>query len=231
MKGVKILDSLVINENLHGWGSAMNDDTKLYLEKVITYYENLKNIPHITIYPREKDIFRAFEMTPYDQVKVVILGQDPYHEEGQANGLAFSVNNGIKTPPSLQNIFRELQNDMGGRLRTNTDLSDWAEQGVLLLNSSLSVIEGKANSMSKAWEPFTDNIIEILNKKEDPIVFVLWGNNAKRKKKLIDGSHHCIIESAHPSPLSAYRGFFGSKPFSKINQNLNRFGYKEINWN
>lgn len=225
------MDSLVINKHLRGWDSAMNDNTKLCLEKGITYYENLKNIPHITIYPREKDMFRAFEMTPYDQVKVVILGQDPYHEEGQANGLAFSVNNGIKAPPSLQNIFKELQNDMGGRLRTNTDLSDWAEQGVLLLNSSLSVIEGKANSMSKVWEPFTDNIIEILNKKEDPIVFVLWGNNAKRKKKLIDGSHHCIIESAHPSPLSAYRGFLGSKPFSKINQNLKRFGYKEINWN
>ena len=226
-----MLDLLTANKHLHGWDSAMNDNIKVCLAKGMAYYENLKNVSHITIYPKEKDIFRAFEMTPYDEVKVVILGQDPYHEDGQANGLAFSVNNGTKAPPSLQNIFKELQDDMGGRFRTNTDLSDWAEQGVLLLNSSLSVIEGKANSMSKTWEPFTDGIIELLSKKETPIVFVLWGNNAKRKKKLIDVSRHCVIESAHPSPLSAYRGFFGSKPFSKVNQNLKRFGYKEINWN
>lgn len=182
------------------------------------------------VYPPQEQIFSAFDKTPLDQVCVVILGQDPYHEANQANGLAFSVNSGTKMPPSLRNIFKELKDDFGGDLRTNTDLSDWAEQGVLLLNTSLTVIEGQANSMARLWEPFTDAIIQLLNKQEHPIVFVLWGNNARKKKSIIDMSRHYVIESEHPSPLSANRGFFGSKPFSKTNQILKRLGENEIRW-
>lgn len=182
------------------------------------------------VYPPQEQIFSAFDKTPLDQVRVVILGQDPYHEAGQANGLAFSVNSGTKMPPSLRNIFKELKDDLGGELRTNTDLSDWAEQGVLLLNTSLTVIESQANSMPKLWEPFTDSVIRLLNEQERPIVFVLWGNNARKKKSIIDTSRHYVIESAHPSPLSANRGFFGSKPFSKTNQILKRLGENEIWW-
>lgn len=182
------------------------------------------------VYPPQEQIFSAFDKTPLDQVRVVILGQDPYHEANQANGLAFSVNSGTKIPPSLRNIFKELKDDFGRDLRTNTDLSDWAEQGVLLLNTSLTVIEGQANSMARLWEPFTDAIIQLLNKQEHPIVFVLWGNNARKKKSIIDVSRHYVIESAHPSPLSANRGFFGSKPFSKTNQILKRLGENEICW-
>lgn len=182
------------------------------------------------VYPPQEQIFSAFDKTPLDQVRVVILGQDPYHEANQANGLAFSVNSGTKIPPSLRNIFKELKDDLGGELRTNTDLSDWAEQGVLLLNTSLTVIESQANSMSKLWEPFTDSVIRLLNEQERPIVFVLWGNNARKKKSIIDTSRHYVIESAHPSPLSANRGFFGSKPFSKTNQILKRLGENEIWW-
>lgn len=182
------------------------------------------------VYPPQEQIFSAFNKTPLDQVRVVILGQDPYHEANQANGLAFSVNSGTKMPPSLRNIFKELKDDLGGELRTNTDLSDWAEQGVLLLNTSLTVIEGQANSMARLWEPFTDAIIQLLNKQEHPIVFVLWGNNARKKKSIINMSRHYVIESAHPSPLSANRGFFGSKPFSKTNQILKRLGENEICW-
>lgn len=182
------------------------------------------------VYPSQEQIFSAFDKTPLDQVRVVILGQDPYHEANQANGLAFSVNSGTKMPPSLRNIFKEIKADLGGELRTNTDLSDWAEQGVLLLNTSLTVIESQANSMAKLWEPFTDAIIQLLNKQEHPIVFVLWGNNARKKKSIIDMSRHYVIESAHPSPLSANRGFFGSKPFSKTNQILKQLGEDEIRW-
>ena len=182
------------------------------------------------VYPPQEQIFSAFDKTPLDQVRVVILGQDPYHEANQANGLAFSVNSGTKMPPSLRNIFKELKDDLGGDLRTNTDLSDWAEQGVLLLNTSLTVIEGQANSMARLWESFTDAVIRLLNEQERPIVFVLWGNNARKKKSIINTSRHYVIESAHPSPLSANRGFFGSKPFSKTNQILKQLGEDEICW-
>lgn len=176
------------------------------------------------------DFYRAFELTPFDKVKVVILGQDPYHEQGQANGLAFSVYNGVKMPPSLRNIFKELQDDLGGDLRTNTDLSDWAEQGVLLLNTALSVIEGEANSMASIWEPYTDRLIQLIDENKTPVIFVLWGGNARKKKALIKNNKALIVESAHPSPLSAYRGFFGSKPFSKINEKLVSLNLEPINW-
>lgn len=176
-------------------------------------------------------MFRALDLTPLDEVRVVILGQDPYHEENQANGLAFSVYNGVKMPPSLRNMFKELQDDLGGELRLDTDLSDWARQGVLLLNTALTVIEGSANSMAKVWEPFTDRLIELIDQSCSPVIFVLWGSNAQKKEKLIKNNRDYIVKSAHPSPLSAYRGFFGSRPYSKINQMLKDMGQKEIIWN
>lgn len=216
------------NKNLQNWVNNFDEKTKNESAKAFdTYYKmKLQNV----IYPNSADIYNAFKKTSYDDVKVVILGQDPYHEEGQANGLAFSVNNGVKMPPSLKNIFKELQDDIGGELRTNTDLTDWAEQGVFLLNSSLTVIEGRPNSMADIWNTFTDSIIKLLNSKEKPIIFVLWGKNARNKKKLIDTNKHFIIESAHPSPLSAYRGFFDSKPFSKVNEYLISTGQVPIDW-
>lgn len=214
--------------NLKNWVDNFDEQTKIASGKAFNTYYKMKS--QNVIYPNSADIYNAFMKTSYDDVKVVILGQDPYHEEGQANGLAFSVNNDVKMPPSLKNIFKELQDDIGGELRTNTDLTDWAEQGVFLLNSSLTVIEGRPNSMADIWNTFTDSIIKLLNDKEKPIVFVLWGKNARDKKKLIDTNKHFIIESAHPSPLSAYRGFFGSKPFSKVNEYLISTGQVPIDW-
>ena len=214
--------------NLKNWVDNFDEQTKIESGKAFNIYYKMKS--QNVIYPNSADIYNAFMKTSYDDVRVVILGQDPYHEEGQANGLAFSVNNGVKMPPSLKNIFKELQDDIGGELRTNTDLTNWAEQGIFLLNSSLTVIEGRPNSMADIWNTFTDSIIKLLNNKEKPIVFVLWGKNARNKKKLIDTNKHFIIESAHPSPLSAYRGFFGSKPFSKVNEYLISTGQVPIDW-
>lgn len=177
-------------------------------------------------FPKYENIFNALRYTDYDEVKVVILGQDPYHGENEAHGLAFSVLEGVKRPPSLNNIFKELYSDLG-IVRTSNNLSDWAQQGVLLLNTVLTVEKDKAFShRNHGWEIFTDKIIEELNKREEPIIFVLWGNPARSKKALITNKKHIIIESAHPSPLSASRGFFGSKPFSKINKYLD----KPIKW-
>lgn len=183
-----------------------------------------------TIFPEKSNLFRALKLTDYDNVKVVILGQDPYHGEGEANGLCFSVNTDIKTPPSLQNIFKELKNDLNIE-RINTDLSDWAEQGILLLNAVLTVEKDKAFShRGKGWEIFTDKIIEKLNEKEDGIVFVLWGNAARSKKALLTNKIHKVVESAHPSPLSYSRGFKDSKPFSRVNKLLKMMGKDEIRW-
>lgn len=218
----------VYKNNLKNWVDNFDEQAKIESAKAFNTYYKIKT--QNVIYPNSADIYNAFKKTSYDNVKVVILGQDPYHEEGQANGLAFSVNNGVKIPPSLKNIFKELQDDIGGKLRTNSDLSDWAKQGVFLLNSSLTVIEGRPNSMADIWNTFTDSIIKLLNNKEKPIVFVLWGKNARDKKRLIDTNKHFIIESAHPSPLSAYRGFFGSKPFSKVNEYLISTGRVPIDW-
>lgn len=182
------------------------------------------------IYPKNEDLFKALKETSYNDTKVVILGQDPYHGENEANGLCFSVNHGIKTPPSLQNIFKELKNDLG-IIRTDTDLIDWAKQGILLLNTVLTVEKDKAFShRDKGWEIFTDEIIKKLNEKNDPIVFVLWGSAAKSKKALLTNNIHKIVESAHPSPLSYYRGFSGSKPFSKVNNLLKSVNKVEIRW-
>ena len=181
------------------------------------------------IYPPSEDIFNALHLTPLKDVKVLILGQDPYHGLGEAHGLSFSVHNNVKMPPSLQNIFKELYSDIGIK-RTNTDLTDWAKQGVLLLNSIMTVEQDKPVShKDKGWEIFTDTIIKKLNEREKQIVFVLWGSFARSKKELITNKNHKIIESAHPSPLSASRGFIGSKPFSKINEYLKNIN-KKINW-
>ncbi len=183
------------------------------------------------IYPDKNDIFNALHYTSYEQVKVVILGQDPYHGPGQAHGLSFSVKAGVKAPPSLQNIFKELKDDLGYQISKSGCLESWAREGVLLLNTVLTVRQGEPNSHKGiGWEIFTDRIIELLNQRSTPIVFILWGKNAYEKEKLITQKHHFMIKSPHPSPLSAHRGFFGSKPFSKANQYLESVGQSHINW-
>lgn len=184
-----------------------------------------------TVYPDNADVLNSLNITPLTQTRVVILGQDPYHGPGQAHGLAFSVRRGVKIPPSLANIFRELTDDIGIETSTHGCLEHWAQQGVLLLNSTLTVQAGRAGSHSgHGWETFTDTIIAALGDSRRPIVFVLWGNSARGKRKLIRGQQHTVIESAHPSPLSAYRGFFGSRPFSAINKALIASGSEAIDW-
>lgn len=185
-----------------------------------------------TIYPSMYDIFNAFKMTPYKSIKAVILGQDPYHEPNQAHGLCFSVKDGCVPPPSLINIFKEMKSDLGLQPPKSGDLTKWAERGVLLLNTTLTVRRGAANSHSKCgWTAFTDEVIKKISAREKPVVFILWGGNARAKKPLIDTERHFIVESAHPSPLSCYNGFFGSKPFSKTNGFLERVGEEPIDWN
>lgn len=184
-----------------------------------------------TIYPNMYDLFNALHFTSCEDTKVVILGQDPYHGPKQAHGLSFSVNHGVKSPPSLVNIYKELNSDLGCYIPNNGYLKKWADQGVLLLNTVLSVRAGEANShKNKGWEHFTNKVIDVLNKKDTPIVFILWGNNAISKTSLITNPKHFIIKSVHPSPLSASRGFFGSKPFSKTNDFLISTGQKPIDW-
>lgn len=184
-----------------------------------------------TIYPDKYNIFNALKLTPYEQVKVVILGQDPYHGQGQAHGLSFSVQPGVQTPPSLQNMYKELRDDLGCFIPNNGYLVPWAKQGVLLLNTVLTVEAGKANShRKKGWENFTDEVIKKLNERDKPIVFLLWGNNAKEKMSLITNPNHFILTTVHPSPLSATRGFMGCKHFSKTNEILKGIGEKEIDW-
>lgn len=184
------------------------------------------------IYPPMFDIFNALRYTSYENTRVVILGQDPYHEPGQAHGLSFSVKKGIKIPPSLVNIYKELKTDIGMEIPNHGELTSWAKQGVLLLNATLTVRQGLANSHQNiGWSIFTDNIIKALNESSKPVVFILWGGNARSKKKYISNPNHLIIESAHPSPLSAYNGFFGSRPFSRTNEFLSKNGFEPINWN
>ena len=201
------------------WDSILKEEfNKDYFKDLIKFLD--KERKSKTIFPKSIDLYKALKLTDYDEVSVVILGQDPYHGDGEANGLCFSVNHGIQTPPSLKNIFKELKSDLNIE-RTDTDLSDWAKQGVLLLNTVLTVEKDKAFShRGKGWEIFTDKIIEKLNEKEDPIVFVLWGNAARSKKVLLTNKKHMVVESAHPSPLSYNRGFKDSKPFSKVNSTL-----------
>lgn len=212
-----------------GWDIVLQEETKKdYFKKLGIFVK--KEYKEKRIFPPYENIFDALRFTDYNDVKVVILGQDPYHGLGEAHGLSFSVKEGVKIPPSLKNIFKELEDDLKIK-RTKTDLTDWAKQGVLLLNSIMTVVEDNPLShKDKGWELFTDNIISILNKREDPVIFVLWGSFARSKKILITNKNHKIIEAAHPSPLSAYRGFFGSKPFSKINKYLKEMKKEEIKW-
>jgi uracil-DNA glycosylase len=200
------------------------------------YYKKLRaflieEYRHTTVYPDMYDIFNALHYTPYANVKVVILGQDPYHGPGQAHGLSFSVKPGVAPPPSLQNIFKELHDDLGCRIPNHGYLVSWAEQGVLLLNTVLTVRANTPNSHQNiGWEIFTDSVIRALNAKEEPVVFILWGSHAQKKAELITDKRHHIIRSPHPSPLSAHRGFFGSRPFSAANRFLQAQGRGEINW-
>ena len=214
----------------NNWNIKIGDEFKkdyyLELRKFLVNEYNTK-----TIYPNMYDIFNALHYTDYDKVKVVILGQDPYHGPNQAHGLSFSVKPNIPIPPSLRNIYKELHDDLGCYIPNNGYLKKWADEGVLLLNTVLTVRAGIANShKNKGWEQFTDNIIKVLNEREKPIVFILWGNNAISKKKLITNKNHLILQSVHPSPLSASRGFFGSKPFSKTNSFLESIGETPIDW-
>lgn len=181
------------------------------------------------IFPPKHEVFNAFRLTPFANVKVVIVGQDPYHGVGEAHGLSFSVRDGVKLPPSLKNIYKELYDDLGVPIRTSGDLSSWAKQGVLMLNSTLTVEKDNANSHSNiGWQLFTDDVIRLIDNNKRDVVFILWGNYARSKKALI--KNNFIIESAHPSPFSAYNGFFGSKPFSKCNNYLKSKGLEEIKW-
>ena len=200
------------------------------------YYQELqafvqKRRSEVRVFPEEKNVFNALELTPFESVKVVILGQDPYHGSGQAHGLSFSVQKGIPLPPSLKNIYKELQEDIGGEVPIEGDLSHWAKQGVLLLNTVLTVEEGNANShKGKGWERLTNRLIESLNELKHPVIFILWGKPAQDKEKLIINPNHVILKAPHPSPLSAYRGFFGSKPFSRVNDILIQQGQTPIRW-
>ena len=202
---------------------------KSYFSNLVQFVKN--EYASKRIYPKGSQIFNAFEKTPFEQVKVVILGQDPYHEPGQAHGLCFSVNDGIPLPPSLQNIYKELQDDLGIQPQRSGNLERWAEQGVLLLNATLTVQAHSAGShQNKGWEAFTDAVIHKIAEEKEHIVFILWGSYAQRKGAFIDPSKHLILKAVHPSPLSVYRGFFGSKPFSKANDYLIQTGQTPIQW-
>ena len=214
----------------NSWDLYLKEEYKKdYFKKIL---ENVnKEYKNGICYPPKNEIFNAFRLTPYENVKVVIIGQDPYHGEYQAEGLSFSVKNHVNRPPSLQNIFKELEKDLNVKVSQNNSLIPWAKQGVLLLNSVLTVQKDKpASHKYIGWERFTDEVIKILNKKKEPVVFILWGNFARNKKKYITNNIHKIIESAHPSPFSAYNGFFGSKPFSNTNNYLESNKIKPINW-
>ena len=215
-----------VNNN---WDIILKDEyEKEYFKNLLNYINEEYN--NKTVYPLKENIFKALEYTDYNDIKVVILGQDPYHGEDEAQVLSFSIPNDIRITPSLRNIFKELKNDLNIE-RTNTDLTDWAKQGILLLNAILTVCKDTPLShKDKGWETFTDEIIKKINEREDPVIFILWGNYARSKKKLITNKNHYIIESAHPSPLSASRGFFDSKPFSKTNNILNSINKESIRW-
>lgn len=184
-----------------------------------------------TVYPPGKEIFAAFDACPFDEVKVVIIGQDPYHGPGQANGLCFSVRDGVRMPPSLLNIFKEIQHDLGKPIPSSGNLERWARQGVLLLNATLTVRSSSPGShQNKGWETFTDSVIRVISEEKNGVVFLLWGSYAQKKGEIIDRSRHLVLMSAHPSPFSADRGFFGNKHFSKTNEYLRSKGVKEIEW-
>ncbi|MGI5948782.1 uracil-DNA glycosylase [Peptoniphilus sp.] len=200
------------------------------------YYKNLRELlideyRHYQIFPKAEDIFNAFNYTSYEDLKVLILGQDPYHNVGQAHGLAFSVKEGVKVPPSLRNIYKELNEDLGVKIPDSGYLKKWTEEGIMLLNTTLTVRAHQPMSHSKiGWEIFTDAVIKKINEREKPVVFILWGNHARERKRLITNSRHLIIEGPHPSPFSANRGFFGSRPFSRANKFLEENGIEPPTW-
>ncbi|HJZ48061.1 MAG TPA: uracil-DNA glycosylase [Roseiflexaceae bacterium] len=208
----------------------------LHSETEKPYYQQLQQFlaeerRNHTVFPPEQEVFTALELTPYDRANVLLLGQDPYHDDGQAHGLAFSVRPGVPPPPSLANMFKELKSDVGFRIPNNGYLAPWARQGMLLLNAVLTVRAHEPNShKNKGWETFTDAVIRAMNAKQSQVVFVLWGGYARKKMALIDTSRHVVIESAHPSPLSARNGFFGSRPFSRINAVLQAADQPQIDW-
>lgn len=206
-----------------------NEYKKEYFQKLLDFIK--EEYKSKTIYPKQNEVFNAFRYTDYQDIKVVILGQDPYHGINQAEGLSFSVKDEVLKPPSLKNIFKELESDLGIPFPEHNSLKPWAKQGVLLLNAVLTVEEHKPTShKDRGWENFTDAVIKVLNERDKPIVFILWGSYARSKKTYITNPIHLVIESAHPSPFSARNGFFGSKPFSKTNEFLKKNGIKEIDW-
>lgn len=212
------------------WEKQLNTElSSSYFKELQTFLD--MEFKNEIIYPNCSLVFNAFNETPFDKVKVVVLGQDPYHGEGQANGLSFSVSKGVKIPPSLKNIFKELHNDIGVDVPIHGDLTSWAKQGVLLLNSTLTVKKGLPGShQKKGWEIFTDNCIKLISEKHTNVVFMLWGNYAKKKEELIDITKHLVLKSVHPSPFSARNGFFGSKHFSKANDFLKNTQQLRIDW-
>lgn len=213
------------------WLKLLKNEFEQDYMKQLDIFLEAENRKNKIIFPEPKNYFAALDLVPMEAVKVVILGQDPYHGEGQAHGLSFSVQDGVRYPPSLQNIFKELKDDMGCDIPKTGDLTHWAQQGVLLLNSVLTVEKDKAASHQKrGWETFTDKIISAVNDNCDHVVFVLWGSYAQKKAQFVDRQKHFVIESAHPSPLSSYRGFFGSKPFSKANHWLKEKKIEPIDW-
>lgn len=216
-----------IEEN---WRKLLKDTfNEEYFEELMSFLE--KEYNQYTIFPKKEDVFHALNITSYNSVKAVIIGQDPYHGEGQAQGLSFSVALDVKIPPSLRNIFIELKEDLGCSSPQSGSLEKWSEEGVLLLNTVLTVRKAEPNShKDKGWETLTDEVISLLNNRKQPIVFILWGKHAQKKKHLISSPQHFIIESAHPSPFAARKGFFGSKPFSRTNDFLKKKGLGEIDW-
>jgi uracil-DNA glycosylase len=214
-----------------GWQQVLQKEfDEEYFKKLTNFVKSEYQTK--TVYPPPKFMYRAFELTPFDLVKVVILGQDPYHGDGQANGLCFAVNKGVRLPPSLQNIYKELESDLGHKPKyPSGDLEEWAKQGVLLLNATLTVQAHKAGShQNVGWEQFTDTVIKILSDQKENLVFILWGAYAKKKGVVINRTKHLVIESAHPSPFAAHSGFFGSHPFSRTNLYLAEHGEVPINW-
>lgn len=215
---------------MNSWQELIKEEKKKeYFKNLNSFLESETKVN--TIYPEKKNWFKAFDITPFDQVKVVIIGQDPYHGEGQAQGLSFSVPKGIKLPPSLRNIYKEIESDLNIKKDLDGDLTNWAEQGVLLLNSVLTVRAKSAGShQKKGWEQFTDRVVEVLNEEKENLVFILWGSPAQKKGKAIDRKKHLVLEAPHPSPLSSYRGFFGCQHFSKTNKYLKENAKKSIVW-
>lgn len=212
------------------WSAVIGEEfDKPYFKNLETFVAG-ERAAH-QVFPPEEDVFSAFHLTPYESVSVFLLGQDPYHDDGQANGLCFSVRPGIKPPPSLANMYKELQSDLGIAPPKHGFLESWAKQGMLMLNAVLTVRAHTPNShKDRGWETFTDAVIRAVSAKPDPVVFVLWGTYAQKKEKLVDATRHTVIKTAHPSPLSARNGFFGSKPYSTINEALKKNGKPEINW-